>query len=117
MSKHSQAFLSKKAELEKVEADLKIAIDLESEDLENSALKYLKVGAFISATALVSYGIFRLITKEEPLEKLEKTAEAESSMINKVIDKVTDVMAGLVVQNISTYIDKLNKNLEKDLKR
>ena len=117
MTKHSQAFEDKKAELEKAEVDLRKAIDYESEELETSAIKYLKIGATISTAVLVSYGIYRLISKGDTSEKPEKTAKSQPSMMDKVVDKVTDVVAGLAVQNISNYIDKLKENVEKDLKR
>jgi ABC-type molybdenum transport system ATPase subunit/photorepair protein PhrA len=117
MTRHSKAFEDKKAELQQAETELRQAIESQSESLESSVFKALKIGAVVSTAVLVSYGIYRMLSKQESSEVEKKQPSAKPTMMDKVVDKVTDVVAGLAVQNISNYLDKLKSDLEKDLKR
>lgn len=117
MNKHSKAFEKKKAELEKIEVELRKAIDHESDDLESTAIKVLKIAATVSTVVLVSYGIYRWINGSNQKEEAKSKEHEAPSIMSKLVDKVTDVVASLAVQNISKYIDNLKSDLEKEIKR
>lgn len=117
MNKHSKAFEDKKAALQEVEKELREAIDAESEDVELRVIQVLKIAAVVSTAILIGYGIYRWTRQPEEKDVTEEKKAKEPTFIDKIADKVTDVVAGVAVQNISKYIDKLKKDLEKDTKR
>jgi hypothetical protein len=119
MSKHSKVYEEKKAELEEIEKELKSAIEVESEDFEGRLVKVLKIAAVVSTGFLIGYGIYRWVSyRKDDVKKEEKVnTKNDSGFVDKMVDKVTDVVAGMAIQNISKYIDKLKSDLEKEIKR
>jgi uncharacterized protein with ATP-grasp and redox domains len=119
MNKHSKPYEEKKAELEEMEKELRSVIESESEDFEVRLVRILKIAAVVSSGFLLGYGVYRWVSKRnaETSEKEESKNKKESGFIDKIVDKVTDVVAGMAIQNISKYIDNLRSDLEKEIKR
>ena len=111
MNKHSKAYEEKKTELERIEKDLREVLDQESKDVEDSVLRVLKIAAIASTAILVGYGVYKWTTRGEKSEEEIKPAKKENGFFDKVVDKVTEVVTGLAVQNISNYLDKLKGDL------
>lgn len=117
MSKHSKAYENKKTELEKIENDLRNELDQESRDVESSIIHALKIAAITGGAILLGYGIYRWSTKkgDDSEEETQTSKPKKSDFFDKMVDKFTDVVAGIAMQNLSGYLDNLKK--EKSTKR
>ena len=116
MSKHSTQYEAKKAALEKMEQELRDAIEDESADMETHLVRIMKGAAIVSASFLVAYAVYRWVQRGRQ-DPADDKASDEPGFMDKVVDRVTDVVAGIAAQNISKYIDKLKSDLEKEIKR
>ena len=108
MNKHSKAYDSKKEELLKMEKELREVLEQESEDVEKTVLNALKIAAAVSTAILIGYGIYKWTSgSRESVPEKKKT----NGFLEKIVDKVADVVTGLAVQNVSNYLDKLKNEV------
>lgn len=116
MSKHSQSFENRKAQLQKEEEELKKALELESDEAEKNLKNGLKWIGISVLTVGVIYGISRAFrSKNEDLDlDLDKKEKKNTRTVNKtllstLLEKSSDQLIALGTGLIASYISRLQE--------